>query len=103
MLMFTSCSYNMHEKRLNMHVKQCMQVHDNFMQHACYMQHISSREMGPPCGPFHLQSSAVTRHFVAPHHPYISACGVDKNYLKWWEIQLAMHCREDSLIDLQWL
>ena len=27
-------------------------------------------------------------------HPYISACGVDKkNYLKWWEIQLAMHCR----------
>ena len=44
-----------------------------------------------------MQSSIVIRHFVAPHHPhlppYISACGVDKNYLKWWEIQPAMHCR----------
>ena len=29
----------------------------------------------------------------------ISACGVDKNYLKWQEIQLAMHCGESSLID----
>ena len=29
-------------------------------------------------------------------HPYISACGVDKNYLKWQEIQLFMHCREDT-------
>ena len=40
--------------------------------------------MGPPCGPFHLKSSAVTRHFVASHHPhpYISACGVDKKLSK---------------------
>ena len=43
-----------------------------------------------------------------PHHPppptlhlYVSACGVDKNYLKWWETQLAMHCGEGSLIDLE--
>ena len=52
--------------------------------------------------PTKMQSSAVTRHFVAPHHPppstlhpppYINACGVDKNYLKWREIQLAMNCR----------
>ena len=42
-----------------------------------------------------LQSSAVACH------PYISACSVDKNYLKWWKIQLAMHCGEGSLIDLQ--
>ena len=26
-----------------MHVKECMQVHNNFMPHTCYMQHISSR------------------------------------------------------------
>ena len=32
---------------------------------------------------------------------YISACGVDKNYLKWQEIQLAMHCGVGSLIDLE--
>ena len=36
-----------------------------------------------------------------PLHPYISACDADKNYLKWREIQLAMQCREDSLIDLE--
>ena len=36
--------------------------------------------------PWKMQSLAVTCHFVTPHHPYISACGVDKNYLKWWEI-----------------
>ena len=38
-----------------------------------------------------------------PHtlHPYINACGVDKIYLKWWEIQVALHCREDSLTDLE--
>ena len=34
-------------------------------------------------------------------HSCISACGVDKNYLKWLENQLAIHCREDSLIDLE--
>ena len=40
--------------------------------------------MGPPCGPFHLemQSLAVTRQFMAPHHPYINACGVDKKLSK---------------------
>ena len=48
-----------------------------------------------------FQSSAVARHFVAPLHPCISACGVDKNYLKWQEIQLAMNCIEGSLIDLE--
>ena len=47
-------------------------------------------------------------HFVAPRHPpplsiYVSACGVVKNYLKWQEIQLAMHCGESSLIELQML
>ena len=51
--------------------------------------------------PWKMQSSAVTCHFVAPYHPYINACGVEKNYLKWQETQLAMHCREDSLIDLE--
>ena len=44
--------------------------------------------------PWKMHSSAVTRHFVATPHPYITACGVDKkNYLKWQEIQLAVHCR----------
>ena len=54
--------------------------------------------------PWKLLSSAVARHVVAPHHPtpstpIISACGVDKDYLKWREIQLAMYCGEGSLID----
>ena len=61
--------------------------------------------MGPPCGPFYLELSCNPPLHGSPPpstlHPYISACGVDKNYLKWWEIQLAMHCREDSLIDLE--
>ena len=35
------------------------------------------------------------------HHPYISACGVDKNYIKWLEIQLAIHCGEGSIIVLE--
>ena len=51
-------------------------------------------------GYFTLKNAELS-HFVAPYHLYISACGVDKNYLKWQEIQLAMHCREDSLIDLE--
>ena len=47
--------------------------------------------------PWKMQSSTVIRHFVAPtiptFHPYTSTCGVDKKLFKWWEIQLAMHCR----------
>ena len=52
--------------------------------------------MGPPCGPFYLENAEL--HCNSPLcgspppptlHIYISACGVDKNYLKWWEIQLA--------------
>ena len=31
-------------------------------------------------------------------HPYISACGIDKKYLKWQEIQLAMLCRVGKII-----
>ena len=31
-------------------------------------------------------------------HPYISACDVDKNNLKWREIQLAVCCGVGSLI-----
>ena len=55
--------------------------------------------MGPRCGPFHienyraqlLQLPATSWLFATPFpHSYISACGVDKNYLKWLEIQLAM-------------
>ena len=65
--------------------------------------------MGPPCvGHFTLKNAELScnpplRGSPTPPtlHPYISACGVDKNYLTWWEIQLAMHCREDSLIDLE--
>ena len=34
-------------------------------------------------------------------HPYVGACGVNKNYFKWWEIQLAMLCEESSLIGLE--
>ena len=37
---------------------------------------------------------------MAPHHPSISGCGLDKKYLRWWEFQLAVHCRVASLIDL---
>ena len=28
-------------------------------------------------------SFTITHHFVAPHHPYISASSVDKSYRKW--------------------
>ena len=56
--------------------------------------------MGPPCGPFHLENAELSCNpplrgsIPSTLHPYISACGVDKSYLKWWEIhnQLAMHC-----------
>ena len=42
------------------------------------------------------QSVAFARYFVATHlpptlPPYRSANGIVKNYLKWWEIQLAIH------------
>ena len=64
--------------------------------------------MGPPCGLFTLKNAELSCNpplYGSPPpstlHPYISACGADKNYLKWREIQPAMHCREDSLIDLQ--
>ena len=33
-------------------------------------------------------------------HPYINACGVDKNQ-KWWENQLAVHCGVGSLIAIK--
>ena len=48
-----------------------------------------------------LLSFAVTHHFVATHHPYTSACGVDKNYQKWQEIQLAVHYGDGSLIAIK--
>ena len=37
---------------------------------------------------------------MATHHPhpYISACGVDKNNVKWWEIQLPIYYGVGSLI-----
>ena len=64
--------------------------------------------MGSPCRPFHLEIAELScnpplRGSPPPPtlHPYISACGVDKNYLKWQEIQLAMHCGDGSLIDLE--
>ena len=63
--------------------------------------------MGPPCGPFHLKKCRTHCNplLCSSHHPhplpYINACSVDKNYLKWREIWLAMHSREDSLIDLE--
>ena len=34
-------------------------------------------------------------------HPYISACGIDKNNLKWPEIQLAVYYRVSSLIAIK--
>ena len=57
--------------------------------------------MGPLVGHFTLKNAELScnpplRGSPLPPtlHPYISACGVDKSYLKWWEIhnQLAMHC-----------
>ena len=36
-----------------------------------------------------------------PSSTPICACGVDKSYLKWREIQLALHCGKGSLIDLE--
>ena len=45
---------------------------------------------------------AFACYFVAPHlpPPYRSASGIgyaSKNYLKWWEIQLAIQCRTDTV------
>ena len=48
---------------------------------------------------------AFAHHFVAPHLPstllpYRSASGIgyaSKNYLKWWEIQLAIQCSVDTV------
>ena len=34
-------------------------------------------------------------------HPIVSVCSVDKNYLKWWEIQLAINCGVGSLTDFE--
>ena len=51
-----------------------------------------------------LNCNPPLRDSAPPPHPpplYISACGVDKNYLKWWELQIAMHCGEGSLIDIE--
>ena len=48
--------------------------------------------------PWKLLSVAVACHFVATHHSYISAYVVDKNYLKWHEIQLAVQSVVGSLI-----
>ena len=64
----------------------------------------------PPCGPFWLENfraqlllatSWLTT--IPTLHPYISAFDVDKNYLKQWETQLAMHSGEGSLIDLSYV
>ena len=62
----------------------------------------------PLFGPCHLENAELSCNLplwsspLPPTlHPYISACSVDKNYLKWWEIQLAMHFREDSQTDLE--
>ena len=35
---------------------------------------------------------------MATHHPYLSACGVDKSDLKWRQKQLAVDCGVGSLI-----
>ena len=48
--------------------------------------------------PWKLLNVAITCHFVATHHSYISACGVHKNYQKWYEIQLAVQSVVGSLI-----
>ena len=63
--------------------------------------------MGPLVGHFKLKNAELScnplvRGSPTPPnlHSYISARGVDKNYLKWWENQLAMHCREHSLIQV---
>ena len=45
---------------------------------------------------------AFSHHFVAPYllPPYKSASGIgyaSKNYLKWQEIQLAIHCTADTV------
>ena len=31
------------------------------------------------------------------NHPYVKTCGIDENYLKWWEIQLATRWRVHKL------
>ena len=44
-------------------------------------------------------------HFVDPHHPYRSICGISympvKSYLKWWEIQLAIHSTVGPQVDYE--
>ena len=50
-------------------------------------------------------TSCLTCHSVAPHHPqptipYRSLVVLVKNYLKWWAIQLAIHCRVHKMNDL---
>ena len=52
--------------------------------------------MGPHSRPFHLENTPPPTL-----HPYISASGVDKNYLKWRENQLAVDCAVGSLIAIK--
>ena len=64
--------------------------------------HLAGVQWGLLVGYFTLKNAKLSCNKpLRGSHPYISACGVDKNYLKWREIQLAMHCGEGSLIDLK--
>ena len=59
---------------------------------------------GKSFGCFH-EDLVFSRHFLAPHLaptllPYRSASGIgydSKKYLKWWTIQLAIHCIADTV------
>ena len=69
-------------------------------------------QCGLAVSPRKLLSSAATHHFMGPCHPpppplyYISAYGLDKSYLKWQKIHVAMtymHCGVGSLIAIKQL
>ena len=59
-------------------------------------------QWGLNLGHFTLKTAELccTHHFMVLHYPYISVCGVYKNYLKWWEIQLAVQCGVGKMV--QW-
>ena len=59
--------------------------------------------VGPQFRPFHIKIAEVSWNVplcVLPLPLHVSACVVNKkNYLKWQEVQLVMHCGVGNIID----
>ena len=81
----------------------CVLPHVCAISTAAYIVEQSRAELSSEQKNAELSCNPPLRGSSPPNtlHPNISACVVDKNYLKWQENQLAMNCRKDSLIYLE--